>query len=303
MAKYGDKDIAAWAAGQFDWNQTPELVALDVASLEIAHIEAQRNCDDERADQMAVCFISAVAAGVIVAESADGSIRVVDGQHRIRAARTAGQPTIHALLFRGMSEDQVAIFVRLKNGPAVRLPNHIDGWISAWLAGFAPNVAQERILAEYECILGKAERNRKDGLICCSKLIETIYANDGTGDLLKGTLDLVTNVWGHTSKAMGADVLEAAALFLLHHELNPAQLRDLTRALKARGLHDILARADESWEKVRGVKRANHIEAEMAITFNYRRSHGRLPERTPRQLMQLPGLLRKRVPMEAEQGA
>lgn len=294
MAKYRDAEFAAWADEQFDWDIEPELLQLDVESISADDeaFEAQRDLDGERAAEMAQHFLPAVAAGVIVAQLPDGRRVFVDGQHRWRAAKDAGEQWVWALVFE-MTEAQAAAFFRLRNGPAVRQSSHMDSTIAAQVSTFTPAVELAQVLDKHGCYLDR-KRRRLQGAIATSKTAEAIYRVDG-GDLLDKTLDVITDCWGRGSVALSAEVLEGMALFLAHWsgQMDAQRQREMRQRFRDEDLDAMVNEALRQWKIYRGTShKANHIEAQLMFVFNNRRSLHRLPERTPGQLAKLPNLLR-----------
>lgn len=294
MAKYRDAAFAAWAASQFDWNLTPELVALDVESViaEEWQFEAQRTLDGERAAGMAESFMPGVASGVVVAELHGGQRVFIDGQHRWRAAKDAGAKTIWVLLFRDMSYEQAAAFFRLRNGPAVRQSTHMDTTLSAEQAAYAPVLEMREVLDRHGCHLDR--QSRRSGAIASSTKVEQIYSVDD-GKLLDMALDVITECWGHGRVALSAEVMEGMALFLGHYgsQLDAQRRRELKQRLHEQDIDLLVKDALHAWKQYHGTtKKALYIEAQIVFAFNFNRSTHRLPEHTPAQLAKMPNLQR-----------
>lgn len=290
MAKYRDMSFAAWAARSFDWDIQPTMVelAVDDARIDLA-FSAQRELDDERASQMAQHYMAAAAAGVTVAELPDGRLVFVDGQHRWRAASDSRAPTILALVFK-MSQEQASALFRLKNGPGVRLVQHIDSTNAAVEATDPRYVHMTAILQEFDCFLDR-EHSWKPGAINASASLEKIY-NVDDGDLLAATLMAITETWGHDHNVLISPILEGMALFIAHHQddLHTSQMRDLKEKLAKQGYEDLWSHARGNFRRIRGATQSTYVEQEIVTTYNLRRTSTRLPERTARQLAQLPDL-------------
>lgn len=292
MAKYRDAEFAAWAAEQFDWDSEPELLQLDVNTMPEERWEAQRILDGELAAQMAEHYLPAVAAGVIVAELPNGRRVFVDGQHRWKAAKDAGQQWIWALLY-SMSEAQAAAFFRLKNGPAIRRSTHMDSTLAGEQATFRPAVEMSAILDKHGCYLDR-QRRRVHGAIATSTMVEAIYAVDA-GKLLDQTLDVITDCWGHGAVALSAEVLEGVALFLAHwgSHLDTQRQREMRQRFHDEDLDALVNEALRQWKQYRSTSsKAAYIEEHLLFAFNHKRSLHRLPERTAGQLAKLPNLAR-----------
>ncbi len=292
MSKYRELDYAKSVAARFDWNIAPELARLDITGFDNGErMEVQRDLDSELSAGMGEAFLPAVAAAVIVAQVPDGRQFVVDGQHRIKAACIAGHTWVWALVFHMPLQQAEALFI-LKNGSATRLARHIDILAGKEINGYNPVVNLGRILAAHECFIDRG-RSRKDGGVYASVILQNIYDVD-SGALLDRVLEVITESWGHSPKALRAEVLEGTALFLGHYgtELQAGQLRDLKATLKAQkgGIERILAAADIATKEQASVKRAVHVEYEILNTYNKKRTARRLTDRTSRQLAQLPGL-------------
>lgn len=292
MAKYRDMRYASWAKREFDWDIQPDLVEISVDDPRIdLSFSAQRPLDDQRATQMAECFMPPLAAGINMAEFPDGRLVFMDGQHRWKAAKDAGQSTITVLLFK-MDYEQASAFFRLKNGLAIRLVRHIESTRAAGESKDPLTTHMQAILQEYDCFLDPTPSSRKQGAVNASQAVEAIYAVDD-GDLLALTLQMITGSWGNEREVLTGPVLTAVALFLAHHDdvLRSSDLRDLKEKLSKDGFEKLHSLAQSSFKRTgRGIPFVTHLEAEILSTFNSRRTSRRMPDRTLSQLGHLPDL-------------
>jgi hypothetical protein len=311
MAKYGDSAFAKWAAQEFDWDITPELIKLDVRTLNDDEwkFAAQREQDNQRAVGMAENWLPAVSAGVIVAETPIGRRLIMDGQTRCLAAYVAEQPYVWTLTFRNMDERQAAAMFRLKNGAAVRPSTRMDATMAASEARYTAALAINEVLARFDCHFERHtyKGSRKEGVVTTSRVVELIYGVD-EGALLDKTLEVITHAWGHGRYALSAMSLEGVALFLAHNatEFTWKAWRELKEKMRSTTAEDVVDAALGAQKQSKsGGRRSAYFEAQLNFLYNYKRQdHTRIPERTANQLARLPDLERlaqmRRVERESE---
>lgn len=318
MATYKGRDYAEWARDTFDWtNITPRLELIDVNTL-FAAAPFQRDLDEERAAGMAHVLLPPCADGVKIGVLPDGRRFKVDGQHRLRAAQLAGQPTLWALVYDFPTYAQMAAMFHICDGDGVVKTTPKAALNAAKESGRPREEHIFAILADFGLSFKPTEDAKT---VEAARIMGSIYDVDG-GDLLALTLEVVTECWGtdyyklegrrNRIPVVNDVVLEGTALFLAHHAQmaqSPFLLRELKRSLGKRDLGDLVSKATDAWVGTdHKPKLAFHVEREMVATFNHGRSStgNRLPDRTARDFMKL-GFLRSLhrapTPNEDEEGA
>lgn len=285
--KYRDAKYASDAKERFDWELTPRLVEFDPHELTPEEWQwiAQRLTDAKRASEMALYFMPALAAGVVVARAPDGFRYVTDGLHRCLSASLVGA-TVWVIWF-DMNEDQAAAMFRLKNGKAIKQSTPMDGAFAARVSGYAPQLETDRILARYDCTFQRSKR-WVDGAIHSETIIEEIFTV-GNGWLLDRTLDVITTCWGRGRRALSVEVLHGVALFIGHYgqRFNPTQQREMVMRFREANLVDTLDKALANHKAYRGSlgTRAHYFEVELIKLYNARRTDPkRLEERSASSL-------------------
>jgi hypothetical protein len=159
---------------------------------------------------------------------------VIDGMHRLEAARRSGFPYIDAEIWYDLSyEDENWLFAyrNRKNNPMpvfmfrARLNNLEDG-----------PVAINKVLLDLGWKLSTAKT--EPGQFAAVNMAEQIFSGRGRfkakklgeGELFRETMKAVTNAWGHHQNASDAQVIAAMALFLSRYR-EQIDSRKLTEAL------------------------------------------------------------------------
>jgi hypothetical protein len=157
------------------------------------------------------------ALGVIhVSRRSDGSLIIIDGNHRVSACRMAGEEYITAKVFYGLTRQEEALLYR-KLSDAVRLTSYAL-WLSA-LEGKDPEaIAIYEILAARDIyIVGGAKAAQYPGRTRAVAMINKIYK----ADLLDQTLTVAQKAWPEDLRALDAIPLAGIASFIWGYKTHP----------------------------------------------------------------------------------
>lgn len=189
----------------------------------------QRELDAPRARKMAAGWDRRLVGIIEVSDRGEGSTpryAVVDGQHRVEAARLLDEPpTLVVKVHTGLDRaDEARLFDRLNRER--RRPTTWDHWHARRAAGDTTIRDIEAAVAE----AGLEVRNQPtDGCVCCTSSLEKIHALGGP-TLITKTLDLIVGVWGASSAAVDAPIVHGLAL-VLHYLSEPLDPERLAEAL------------------------------------------------------------------------
>lgn len=150
------------------------------------------------------------ALGVIwVSRRTDGSLWVVDGQHRIEALREHGfedEWTLDCRVHEGLSIEDEARLYRLLNRQKKSTP-----W-DDFKAGLAHHDQRCMDIDAIADSVGLAVSGfAGDGRICCVATLNKIYDRYG-GKILHKALEWVTAAWGGTASAVEKDLVNGLAV-------------------------------------------------------------------------------------------
>lgn len=200
--------------------------------LEIRHltvdIAAQRQLDDNWVSTIAADF-RPDALGVITCSWRDidsPTIHVVDGQHRVAAARQVGYAgKIDAHVYCGLTlPEEAALFRRLN---AQRLVRHSDLFLVRVTEG-------DKVAAECVKILGdygwKVHSKTSGTTFSATSTLERMYLLDPAA--ARSAIRIATDAWGHTRNAVNGTLVHGITL-VLHRYGAAVDGAHFTHALRA----------------------------------------------------------------------
>lgn len=226
-------------------------VFLDVDALAVDQ-RYQRPSNHLRIRQMTP-FTPSLFGRLTVNRRTDGSFWVVDGQHRLEAAKRSGQSTVPCTVYEGWSLKDEAWIYEFRNRTQKK-PSQYELHKAAVLYGDPIAADLEKIVAEIGGAIGPRNSpsvgTRKH--IACVDTLRGIYGMRNEHgrypverypklngrEHLRKTLHLVNAAWGDLSEESGTvrpfhgAVVKGMAIFLWHATDDPNfQERDLTAAL------------------------------------------------------------------------
>jgi hypothetical protein len=174
-------------------------------------------------------------------EREDGKLVVLDGQHRIVAAREMGVPEnvkcIPTMVHRGLTLEEAAeLFVQLDFALLVRAYDQFKALLTA---RHADMVAIDRIVRRNGLVLARVAG---DGAIGCVDAVMKVYAlGEPKGAILDATLAALYRAWGELKQAYGASLVRGVAEYIHEHrDVDPDELGSAL-AYKAREPFSLLA--------------------------------------------------------------
>lgn len=194
-------------------NHSVRLVdAQPIADIQV-HEGAQRALDSGRAKRMSENLVPSALGTVLLSERVDGSLWVVDGQHRLAACRLAGVTHVRAEIHEGLDVAGEATLFMLKNREGVK-PNILDECKVGFNAGLPLFVDVHNTLDKFGLKLGPAPSTN---IIAAAAGVVRVV-NAGGPELLERTLSVIVNAWPNGSKERWDGLLiGAVSSFLEKH--------------------------------------------------------------------------------------
>ncbi len=243
---------------------------------------AQRAVGVARAKRMANNFLPQ-AAGTLVVCRRDGLNYVVDGMHRLAAARMAGVTTMSCEVHHGLSEEHEAELFLIKNKES-KAPSKLDEYRIGLVAQHPLFVAVQEVLDRHELKMANAPTTNQIGAV---QAVVGILEQHGA-EVLDATLKAVQVAFGRRDETWEGTLLQGTAMFIARHLMPPTaiEVTQLGERMAALGpvyswKGRITAAATENGTTATGTKsRASAAYRLIVSTWNKGRS--------PRNRIQLP---------------
>ena len=180
-------------------------------------VQRTEGVDGPRVNQMVANFNVLALGTITVSQRRDGSLVVLDGMHRVTAARQVGyQGLLNAEIISGLSIEQEAELFLLLN--ATKTPSAISKFLVRVVMGEAAALEMDAILRSHGW---RVHPSTHDGSLTAVTAIERIYANGGGtkangihGALLDRSLEVITAAWEHDYQGVNSNMLLAVAQLL-----------------------------------------------------------------------------------------
>lgn len=201
-----------------------EDVQIDALNIDHSY---QRDLKQALVEKIGEAWDDPAAGPIVVSRRADGSLWIVNGQHRVAAARITGLKTIIAQVVDGLTPaDEAAL--RLKCN--TRAGDTSLETFKAELAAGEPEARDiKRICREFDTRIN-AHPDQHNGINCVAA-VRKVYRLDG-GLLLARTFEVIRNAWGSVSgeNATTSQILGIAWMIQKHPgELDVQHLTDRLR--------------------------------------------------------------------------
>jgi len=162
-----------------------------------------------------------------VSRRADGTLVLIDGQHRVAALSQMGVPEgtkcIPADVYEGLSRaEEALLFVHLNNTKHV---NSLDKYIALRRAKDPETCAIDQILAAHDL---RAAYAKTDGTLGCIDALRRVFnMGEPKGAVLGRTLATIGLSWGPIREAYAASIVRGIGLYLnAHRDIEPKTLAD-----------------------------------------------------------------------------
>lgn len=179
----------------------------------------QRDVNQARVAAMLDNWDENAAKGVLVSRRADGTLFVIDGQHRREAQWQRGGPQqrVHCIVVAGLSlADEAALFVKINTKRGAVNTNTVA---KAQVTADDPRFAQIMdVLCFSELSYSfNGKGKAAPGVIRCWGALVTIFDLGGT-ELLTRVLAFARGAWGGDPASLDARTLKAVAAFIRRYE-------------------------------------------------------------------------------------
>lgn len=243
---------------------TIEVVLLDDLNVDNTY---QRDLDHGLVNKIAQEWDIAAAGPIVVSRRADGSMWIVNGQHRAAGAKQAGETEILAQVVHGLDRAGEAV-LRLK-GNTRRGDTAQERFRAQVAAGNEESLAILKIAEQFGTTVNYSN-NAFTGINSVSAL-ETLYRRD-EGVTLVRVLEVIQDAWDTVGgKYVSVSTLKSIAWFLERHSGEMKRARFIER-MRGAGLEELDRKARSHKAAQGGAMWTNYYRA-MVEEYN-----ARLPE-------------------------
>jgi hypothetical protein len=157
--------------------------------------------DEKRVADMAADFRPELLGTLTVSERSDGSLVVLDGNHRLTLCRRVNyQKPLNVEVFSGLSPAQEAsLFLGRNNG---RMPSAISKFVARVVEGDPTAVAIDRLIQDHGWVVSV---QNDDGVIAAVQAFERVYRLGH--DVADKTLGIITEAWERDRKSSDSFML------------------------------------------------------------------------------------------------
>lgn len=251
---------------------------LPVARLTVDH-DVQRPLDKTRVDDLAGQYNPAAIGVIVVSDRADGTLHVIDGQHRVAATIAAGHGAadLPCLVYTGLSRSDEAAMFRLLNHSRGVVP--LDKFRVRVIEGDPVAVSINSILEKYGW---KVQAGKTTGSFGAVSAVEKVYQlaerKKISGQAVVHTvIDVVTGAWGNSADGVRAEILLGIGQVLVRHgdAVNLVKLREQLSET-AGGPRGLVGRA-RAYRDARGGRVSDAMSEIVISLLNFKRSVNKLP--------------------------
>jgi uncharacterized protein DUF6551 len=184
----------------------------------LVDLRVQRPLDTKKAQKIAVQFNPQAMGLVTVSLRSDRMYYLLDGQHRVEAARRANDGSYKVLceVFEGLTlQEEAEMFLTLN---ATTKPSYVDRFLVRGTAGDKDVAGILKACSDYGFTVGKPPGN---GTIMAVAVLEKLWhlsqAYEMEPDLIRQTLLVVKNAWGMDKEGLIGTVLEGIGALIYEH--------------------------------------------------------------------------------------
>lgn len=174
----------------------------------------QRSTGAHKVKAIAASFDRHAAGAILVSMRGDGSLFVIDGQHRLEAMKKLGLATAECRIAQGLTVQEEAVLY-VKCNQVRKSPEALDVFRAELVAGDATATIISNTVEE--CGLSiqfRPSGNRRQGTIWAVVALKTIYKRGGAA-LLKEVLLLAKRAWPDEPRVFEASILLGITAFHL----------------------------------------------------------------------------------------
>lgn len=247
---------------------------IEPALLTVDH-DVQRPLDTVRVAQIAADFEPEAFGVIHLSQRDDGSVIILDGQHRVAAANVIGrgEVPVEAVIWTGLSKaEEAAMFRRLNNTRQVQI---LDRFRIRIVEGDPTACKLNALLEQHGWTIRKAGAI---GSFFAVAALEKLYnaKEGGDYDTCDSLIRIATAAWGHDSNGLRAEIVSGlGALLRRYPGLDSAKL--VTELGKHEGGPLGLIGKAKQLRDIRGGKISDSMAEIMINLHNKQRKLNRLP--------------------------
>lgn len=265
----------------------PTTEWVPIASLTVDPTVNTRPMKKAKVEKIDREFDPAMLGTIEVSQRPDGTLVILDGQHRVEGARRRGWTNGHVIecrVHRGLSHSEECRYFRLLNDETAVAP--IYKMMAAIGEGHNPDAAINTIVESVGLrIAGQAG----DGLVCSAKALRYVYggARFKQGDqfdhpeLLRATLRTILAAWGKSKDGLRGDIIEGTGAFLARYTAKDGRVgleKDVLISRLAQVTPLQLLADARSLRSIHGWQLSGAIAARIVILYNTGKRSKRLPD-------------------------
>lgn len=234
--------------------------------------EIQRPLDEMRVQRIAECFRWEAFGIPVVSRRSDLTEIILDGQHRVAAARAAGfgNTGIKVLVYTGLTRQQEAEIFRLLNN--TKALTALDKFLVALVEREPTAVEMNRLIEAYGMKVVRSGDRAFKAVVAARKVFETEPA------AFARTLDVCTSAWGATAMAVDSRLITGVGLVTVRYGSLIDVRRATTRLAKYAGGAAGVIGAARGLAHLRSMPIGDAVADIVVQTYNGQSKTGRVPE-------------------------
>jgi uncharacterized protein DUF6551 len=236
----------------------------------------QRPLDSQRVAAIAANFRPEAFGVIHISQRKNGSLHIIDGQHRIAAAKVIGRGDlpVDAVIWEGLTTaEEAAMFRWLNNTRQVQV---LDRFRIRTVEGDPVATALNNLLEAHGWTVRKAKAT---GSFFAVSALENAYNMTEGGDITtcNAVVEIATAAWGHDSNGLRAEIVSGMGSLLRRHpKLDKAKL--VTELAKLEGGPLGLIGKAKQLRDIRGGRVSDAMAEILTNMHNKQRKLNRLPE-------------------------
>jgi hypothetical protein len=178
--------------------------------MDLVHVDpqAQRTLNERRAQGIADNLQLTAIGTITASRRGDGSLWLVDGQHRRRALQLKGISKMHAEVHEGLDVRQEAILFLIKNRESSR-PGALDEYKIGLTGCVQQFVDTEEVFVRHSLKPGRGTSANQVGAVSAAVKITERYGSEA----LDFALTVAETAWGRTDSTWEGNLLGGLAMF------------------------------------------------------------------------------------------
>ena len=234
--------------------------------------EVQRPLDDVRVNAIARAFTWEAFGVPVASRRSDGSEVLLDGQHRVAAARQSGFTAtgVRVLVYTGLTREREAEMFRLLNN--TKHPTAIDLFLVALIEQRPEELDINRIIEDHGL---KVVRSGDKAFKAVGAARKVYNLGPAT---LERTLYILTTAWGSNALAVSAQLVEGVGRVAFRYAEGIDSRRMTVNLAKYAGGAAGVIGAARQLASIRSVPVHDAVADIVVQTYNRSKSANRLPE-------------------------